>query len=716
MSVPSVTNIIFRVADPATAQALGEAMGPRDSNGVAANASESVTRAEGSSGSPLPESVRARFEGSLGADLSSVRVHTGSESAKAAQSLHAKAYTTGQDIHFGEGQYSPVDPFGMHLLAHEVAHTVQQAAGPSPSPQTKLQVSSVGDAAELEADRAADAMVAGRPASVTSASSSTINRDPLNPGITVTPIGPVDDDPFDLFPKTTPGGGPPPGAKGNAYSGDLKYHVPTTAVKGKYGATPPALSAEMPTANIPVPGAIPGWMVDAPPREYDFGGIKYTDPGGPVVVAGDQHSKMAKDAWADYKAYIGTVNSSWNTGGRTALNTIAQQGQGNAELDKLVGEMKNTFNLNIRDKKGTVTDQSRSQGVQGSSVNQVDSDVAKRANDKTLQEDMARSSAPDSGTTEDSEVRKEVKAVNAALNNIGIQAKLLSAANEDMSGLQTELGSAKKTLDALNLAKEIKEAEERKSELESGMNLVKSVSPEIARLIGLAGQTKSMLEESVKPYMDLGTGAAKVAGGDLSAIGDVLGATISLVNMNELQTVGRSISAKAAQMKGKEFAGAKEAVSGISTQVNAAIKSVEARQKKLKQAYASAKAAYSKLAATIEKNGLKGKDGKAKKGKDSKLVADALRALPTVSKLVRFLVTAKAQCPKPPDPSTRAQQGHTLAVSGLMAPGADELYKVLGWIEGAPLTVEDELRVWTNMESTLKSFVANLGVGDPKLI
>lgn len=125
----------------------------------------SVDAAARSNGAPLPDEVRGRFEQSLGADLSSVRVHTGAESAHAARAVGAKAYTTGQDIHFGAGQYQPSDAFGLHLLAHEVAHTVQQRGGPATT-QYKLEVSSPGDAAEVEADRAADAMVAGRSAQI----------------------------------------------------------------------------------------------------------------------------------------------------------------------------------------------------------------------------------------------------------------------------------------------------------------------------------------------------------------------------------------------------------------------------------------------------------------------------------------------------------------------------------------------------------------------
>lgn len=189
--------MVFRVSDPETARALGESLsmrgqprimrdadagaaGARDANGVSFGAEAAVDRAASSSGSALPSHLQRQFEGSLGADLSSVRVHTGSESAEAAHAVGAKAYTVGQDIHFAAGKYQPDDAFGMHLLAHEVAHTVQQSGG-SAHRQNKLEVSAPQDAAEHEADHAADAMVRGEAATVSGASGvarKTIQRNP----------------------------------------------------------------------------------------------------------------------------------------------------------------------------------------------------------------------------------------------------------------------------------------------------------------------------------------------------------------------------------------------------------------------------------------------------------------------------------------------------------------------------------------------------------
>ncbi|HEY5934318.1 MAG TPA: DUF4157 domain-containing protein, partial [Kofleriaceae bacterium] len=126
---------------------------------------EEATLAFGS-GTALPAAQRAKFESSLGADLSGVRVHTGDAAGSAAASVNARAFAAGQDIAFGAGQYNPGTPGGDKLLAHEVAHTVQQSgSAKTGAPQT----TTAGDSVERQADVAADAMVAGRPAAVSSA-------------------------------------------------------------------------------------------------------------------------------------------------------------------------------------------------------------------------------------------------------------------------------------------------------------------------------------------------------------------------------------------------------------------------------------------------------------------------------------------------------------------------------------------------------------------
>lgn len=111
-------------------------------------------------GSRVPDAVRRRTEATTGADVSGVRIHTGSESAMSASSLGARAYTVGGDVHFGAGQYRPGTPQGDRLIAHELVHTIQQTGGPATA--HALEVSAPGDVSELEADAVADRIVEGR--------------------------------------------------------------------------------------------------------------------------------------------------------------------------------------------------------------------------------------------------------------------------------------------------------------------------------------------------------------------------------------------------------------------------------------------------------------------------------------------------------------------------------------------------------------------------
>jgi len=84
-----------------------------------------------SSGQPLPPGSRKFFEPRFGHDFSNVRIHTDQVAAKSAQSINALAYTTGNNIVFNSGQYSPETPSGQRLMAHELTHVVQQGGAKS---------------------------------------------------------------------------------------------------------------------------------------------------------------------------------------------------------------------------------------------------------------------------------------------------------------------------------------------------------------------------------------------------------------------------------------------------------------------------------------------------------------------------------------------------------------------------------------------------------
>ena len=86
----------------------------------------SVRRTVGSAGRPLDSGTRAAMEARFGRDFGAVRVHTDHGAAESARAVNARAYTVGQHIAFDRDQYRPHSPAGQHLLAHELAHTVQQ--------------------------------------------------------------------------------------------------------------------------------------------------------------------------------------------------------------------------------------------------------------------------------------------------------------------------------------------------------------------------------------------------------------------------------------------------------------------------------------------------------------------------------------------------------------------------------------------------------------
>jgi hypothetical protein len=106
------------------------AFGPTTSpSGRAQTAPASVDRALAGAGSPLERGVRRDMEGRFGRDFSQVRLHTGPAAERSAEQLNAEAYTVGNDIVFGRDRPSPETQEGRGMLAHELAHVVQQAGG-----------------------------------------------------------------------------------------------------------------------------------------------------------------------------------------------------------------------------------------------------------------------------------------------------------------------------------------------------------------------------------------------------------------------------------------------------------------------------------------------------------------------------------------------------------------------------------------------------------
>jgi len=139
-------------------QFVGQVLRSADDTGVTGNMDaieRSIDGARGG-GHEMDHGTRSRMESSFGADFSGVRIHTDARADGLSQSLSARAFATGQDVFFRQGEYSPGTSAGRELLAHELTHVVQQTGGV----QRKMSVSQPGDPHELEADQMARAVMA----------------------------------------------------------------------------------------------------------------------------------------------------------------------------------------------------------------------------------------------------------------------------------------------------------------------------------------------------------------------------------------------------------------------------------------------------------------------------------------------------------------------------------------------------------------------------
>lgn len=125
-----------------------------------------VSEAIGSVGSALDDGTRTFMEDRMGYDFGDVKIHTNTVAAKSADALNALAFTSGNDVVFNTGQYKPQSTEGMHLLAHELTHVIQQKGagakhvqrqtGPDPAkefPKELAYITSLNSKKAIQGDR-----------------------------------------------------------------------------------------------------------------------------------------------------------------------------------------------------------------------------------------------------------------------------------------------------------------------------------------------------------------------------------------------------------------------------------------------------------------------------------------------------------------------------------------------------------------------------------
>ncbi len=118
-------------------------------------------KAQLGAGQTLDSQVKSRMEGAFGHDFSRVRVHASADAATLTSSLNARAFTVGSDIGFAAGEYKPGTLVGDALIAHELAHVVQQGDSvSSDAPPMKKESTANSDLLEEDADESAVGAVA----------------------------------------------------------------------------------------------------------------------------------------------------------------------------------------------------------------------------------------------------------------------------------------------------------------------------------------------------------------------------------------------------------------------------------------------------------------------------------------------------------------------------------------------------------------------------
>jgi hypothetical protein len=127
----------------------------------ALHAGPAVGRVVDTAGQPLEEATRSFFAARFGHDFADVRVHADAQAAESARSISALAYTVGSHVIFGAGQFSPGTRAGQQLLAHELAHVVQQTGRSTSSAQPATEHGDGGAAPTANIPRRVHPMRAG---------------------------------------------------------------------------------------------------------------------------------------------------------------------------------------------------------------------------------------------------------------------------------------------------------------------------------------------------------------------------------------------------------------------------------------------------------------------------------------------------------------------------------------------------------------------------
>lgn len=160
----AVTRLQQTIGNAAVQRLLAQRRGAevqRNTEELDEETAQAINRKRGG-GRSLDENMAAKASNALGQNaaplMDDVRVHTDDEADRLSRELGARAFTTGNDIFFRDGEYNPASEHGQQLIAHELAHVVQQGGDSSTAPD-QMKVNDPADQFEAQADAAADVVM-----------------------------------------------------------------------------------------------------------------------------------------------------------------------------------------------------------------------------------------------------------------------------------------------------------------------------------------------------------------------------------------------------------------------------------------------------------------------------------------------------------------------------------------------------------------------------
>jgi hypothetical protein len=463
------------------------------------------------------------------------------------------------------------------------------------------------------------------------------------------------------------------------------------------------MDAPMPLARIKPPGAIPGWKTVRPPLVVNGpNGEKITlDAGGDYVVV--KHGQMMNSAWMYYTAnFLPEVERTWNDA-IPKIDSFTQTKKGDPELDAIAKEMGKKWNVPIQPKKGTVSAQVAGTGVdKGTTVSQIDKGVSEAGEDfkKGLQSTGAKLEGDTAGTP----VQQAVTALQGARDDVKSHMQLCKDEGVILEGLVDSFEAAGHKLKVRELEATKEKEEKEKKDIESGQATLKKIDPELARTVGMFRE----LEEKLK-LVDM----AKSAAGNVEKYGEVglmyeaAKSVMTIAKWNAVEAAEKAIAITVDQIQSsleKEsiaaFKGAEKALRGQTAKLKTMAGQAEAK-------FLTEKSKYEELSKVVRDK----KNWKGENPEQAELAAKAIKAIPVVQKLTRFLLDVRGGLPKRlPDASFNADRAYTLAIQGTPAPGAADLLTVAGWIAGITPVIDAEIVNWNAVLTRLEMVTTDLGL------